>query len=340
MAKSALTRTPRWRRRRGLAPVEFVLWAPVLLFVMALMVNYGTAAAWRLRGEVVARDAIWRTRWPRAGGDEAPPPPPVWPASATQATAAGPAVVAADLPPLQQPVARGPLPGGFQVRPVLDPTRGAEEGSASVERRYPLLPRLGKFESGFILHPLLERPWTCADMGIPNSYRRTLVLYQLPKADPSLSAAYVAAAQDLMQIPHFSALTVLERDADWLRYQPWHGRTMPDFHPRINAGVCELDRNKVYRDEVQRLVDVKQPNGRWKLGEISLLPRRLTSAFLGMYNATKAAMEARLNATPPPPPDEVAFLQGEITYIEQQITLLEQFQGQLTGFENMLRTRP
>jgi len=316
------------------------MWAPVLLFVMALMVNYGTAAAWRLRGEIIARDAVWRTRWPRASGDESPPQPPAWPISATQAIENGPPLLQADLPQLQQPIARGPLPNGFQVRPVLDPTRGAEQGSASVERRYPLLPRLGSFESGSILHPLLDRPWTCADMGIPNMYRRTVVLYQLPKADPSLSAAYVTAAHELMRIPHFGALSVLERDQDWLRYQPWHGRPMPDFHPRINAGVCELDRAKVYRDEVQRLIDVKQPDGRWRLGQISMIPRRLTTAFLGMYQATKSAMEAELNAIPPPPPARVAFLRSELAYINRQIPLLERFQGQLAGFENGLRTRP
>ena len=76
------------------------------------------------------------------------------------------------------------------------------------------------------------------------------------------------------------------------------------------------------------------------MGEISLLPRRLTDAFLNMYRATKQAMEAVLNATPPPPPDQVTFLQGEIAYIDQQISLLQQFQQSLTGFENMLRSRP
>ncbi|MBI2480878.1 MAG: pilus assembly protein [Planctomycetia bacterium] len=58
-------RTTSPRRRRGLAPLEFVLWLPVLLFVMALMVNYGTIATWRVRSEIVSQHAAWRTRWPR-----------------------------------------------------------------------------------------------------------------------------------------------------------------------------------------------------------------------------------------------------------------------------------
>lgn len=346
MARPALTLRPRvrrgpvWRKRRGLAPLEFVLWAPVLLFMMALMVNYGTAAAWRLRGEVVARDAVWRTRWPRSSGDEAPPAAPVWPAPATQTSGGAPPFTPLDLPALTHPVARGPLPNGFEVRPVLDPTLGAVAGSASIERRYPLLPRIGSFSSGSIDHPLLDRTWTCAQQGVPNSFRRTLVLYRLPKTDPSLPAAYAAAVQQMFAIPHWNSLSVLDRDAEWTKYEPWHGMGRPDFHPRINAGRCETDRNTVRDQEVNRLVDVRQADGRWRLGEISLLPRTLTRAFLSMYQATEAAMNAELNAMPPPPPARVTFLEAELAHIEQQIDLLQQFQTRLTSFENGLRNRP
>ncbi len=52
------TRSQHGDRRRGLAPVELVLWFPVLLMVMALIVNYANMTSWRLRGEMVARDAV------------------------------------------------------------------------------------------------------------------------------------------------------------------------------------------------------------------------------------------------------------------------------------------
>ena len=45
-------------RRRGLAPLELVLAIPLLLFVVALSVIFGAVACWKVRGEVVARDAI------------------------------------------------------------------------------------------------------------------------------------------------------------------------------------------------------------------------------------------------------------------------------------------
>ena len=45
-------------KRRGLAPLEFVLWLPILMMVAGLIVNVGTSQTWRIRGEIVARDAV------------------------------------------------------------------------------------------------------------------------------------------------------------------------------------------------------------------------------------------------------------------------------------------
>ena len=51
------------RGRRGLAPLELVLALPILLFVMALIVCYGTISAWKVREHSVARLAAWETGW-------------------------------------------------------------------------------------------------------------------------------------------------------------------------------------------------------------------------------------------------------------------------------------
>ena len=67
----------RRRRRPGLAPLELVIALPVLLFVTAAIINLGNAALWRVRGEVVSRDVVWRSRRPRSGIWESPPP--TWP---------------------------------------------------------------------------------------------------------------------------------------------------------------------------------------------------------------------------------------------------------------------
>ncbi|MBN1590259.1 MAG: hypothetical protein JW888_12160, partial [Pirellulales bacterium] len=48
--------------RRGLSTLELVLSLPLLLFVMALMINFGAAAAWRIRELSVARHAAWSNR--------------------------------------------------------------------------------------------------------------------------------------------------------------------------------------------------------------------------------------------------------------------------------------
>ena len=70
------------RGRRGLGPVGTWCWSlPILLFVMALIVCYGTISAWKVREHSVARLAVWETRWPRSGATD--PRPSYWPATAS-----------------------------------------------------------------------------------------------------------------------------------------------------------------------------------------------------------------------------------------------------------------
>jgi hypothetical protein len=318
-----------------LAPLEFVLWLPVLLFVMALMVNYGTIATWRVRGEIVSREAAWRTRWPRSGGTEAPPTRPYWPADAVMTTQPDAAPELLDIPEIDHPVVRGPLPNGFVVRPIFDPTQGAYTGVSEVNRQYPLLPRIGSFESGDILAPLIDGQWSSAAMGIPNVFRRTLVLYELPRTDPSLPRAFAQAVESVLSIPHYSALAVLDRDADILKYT---GRYV-DFHPRVGR-MCELDPQVVYDVQVEPLVDIRLADGDIRLGEISRLPRTMTNYFLGMYRAAVQRMEDRiqqlqdeLNGTPPPNPQRRA----EIAIIEPKIEQLERYEARLPQIEDDLR---
>ena len=254
------------RRRRGLAPLEFVLWLPVFLFVTALMVNLGTMTAWRIRGEIVARDAAWRVRWPRTGRDEPWPETKVWPANAKMDVAGDVEIARLDDQAIDLPVVRGPLPNGFIVRPLLNPDRaGAYRGSAEITRGYPLLSKLGEFNSGEIRHPMLDGQWQTSQMNVENDagdrvglprniYRRTKVLYELPKTDGSL---FVKSVRDLLSMPEREALEVLN-----------------GFHPRINAGRCELDEEVVERLEVNRLIDT--PGRR---GLISQLPQRLEQIF-------------------------------------------------------------
>ncbi|MCA9107138.1 MAG: pilus assembly protein, partial [Planctomycetales bacterium] len=125
-------------RRRGLATLELVLWIPVLLMVTALMVVYGTSVAWRIRGEVAARDAVWRVLTPRTGRSEPRPPEPMWPEASNGATYGfeddAPLSVIDD-PAIQHPVIRGPIGNGWQVTSILDPdAEGMLRGTSSIVR--------------------------------------------------------------------------------------------------------------------------------------------------------------------------------------------------------------
>ena len=324
----------RGRRRRGLAPLEFVLWLPILLFVMALMVNFGTFATWRVRGEAVSRHAAWRTRWPRTGLDEGRQRP-VWPLDAEMTIEPADPIVQLDDPQIHAAVVRGPLPNGFSVYPILDPDRvGAFQGVSQVNREYPLLPRLGDYQSGDIETPLLDLKWQSALMGIPNEFRRVKILYELPRTVPALPRAFVRAVQATRSIPHYHALGVLDHDEDILRYT---GRYV-DFHPHVGHG-CELNSEAVYANHVQRLIDTRGRGRSVRLGEISRLPRRMTNFFLSMYRRRRDQLEAELAGPPPPSPRRRAEIQAELGDLRPKIAQLEAYQDRLGRIESEIAER-
>ncbi len=310
------------------------MWLPILLFVMALMVNFGTFATWRVRGEVVSRHAAWRTRWPRTGIDEGRQRP-AWPLNAEMRIEPADQIVQLDDPQINAPVVRGPLPNGFFVYPVLDPDRiGAFQGVAAVQREYPLLPRLGDFDSGDIDSPLLDLKWQSALMGIPNRFRRVKILYELPRTAAALPRAFASAVQRTVAIPHYTGLRVLDRDEDILRYTG----SYVDFHPRTGGG-CELDLESVYANHVERLVDTRGAGGRIRLGEISRLPRRMTGYFLSMYQRRWNQLESELNGMPPPSPRRRAEIQAEMAELRPKIDQLEAYQARLGQIERDLAQR-
>jgi len=344
------------RRRCGLAPLELVAAIPILLFVCALMVNFGTLAAWRVRGEIVSRDAVWRARWPRTGDRESPSF--TWPADAVSRIADGPQIGALAHPDLEHPVTRGPLPNGFLVTDVLDPERGYQEGLASVTRRYPLLPRLGPYRSGNIEHPLLDRKWPCSEMGIPNVYRRSKPLYVLPTTDQSLPLALANASHAMFGMPNYTALYTLDRDADIRRFRGGY----IDFHPRIRHAYphnrlvaiehCHLDPEVVRKKEVERLVDTLDSQGRAQLQRISRLPRTMTNYFLSMYSAKVAELKASIKAwteemkaphTSLQRKKQLAALiagaQTELDRVEPFLEPLEAYQSRLDEIEDKLRAQ-
>ncbi len=350
MSRSNIYNTKRKRNeRRGLAPLELVLWLPVLLMVTALIVNYANMTSWRLRGETVARDAVWRERWPRSGSAEPRPPNSTWPDHAGMGVRGDAEMWALNHPNIDHPVVRGPVlelgdpPSRFGVRPVLDQETGAVTGLSNIDRTYDLLPALGNYNRGEIADRILTRQWQCAQMGFPNHYRRTLVLYELPQTNSSLPAAYVRSIIDLLGIPHYSAISVLERDEDW---KIVYGR-YPNFYPRIRANYGETDPEIVYERSVLPKVDHIDEDGKVVLGEISELPRRMTNAYLRMYERAKQEiedLEEELVSVPPPSAERRLWILSRLAQLRQiqdldrKIEQLQQDTTTLDARENEMKS--
>jgi hypothetical protein len=165
-------------RRCGLAPLELVLSLPIMLFVMALIVNIGAVGAWKVREQTNARHASWRTMHLRTG--DANPNPPLWPPDAATLRGAGgpdvqdpqavwngePSLTAAPVrgPQIQPPFAGEPL----RVNTLLEFRGDVHDGRAPLERRIPmlrgLLPNNGRYQME-IPHNVLDGNWEFHDLG-------------------------------------------------------------------------------------------------------------------------------------------------------------------------------
>lgn len=256
--------------RKGLSTLEMVLVLPILLFVMALIINFGTVASWKVRGLVVARNEVWSNRMGRSGF----PKPWYWQKSAGATAGHG---GGADLPTLDRPmpsqeVVRGPLPK-FTLRPddPFDPSQGITDGTSDLNRKFTLLARLGRYH----LHSenrVLDRAWQHPEIGTPPwrrdahtclrcspAFRRIPLLYGLPTPDASLVNAYRVAAialyltsfrQDLYPLDWDDEFRSYSRRFHWPEEWEW---SPPDFHPMPNQ-FCSLDDDRA-RQSVDALID-------------------------------------------------------------------------------------
>ena len=314
--------------RRGLAPLEFVLALPILLFIMALMVNFGTVACWKVRALNVARHALWSTRWPRSGATD--PLPKFWPPTAgPTASGLGNAPMIDD-PRVNQPVARGPLTGAVVNADLLDPTRGLREGSSNLTRGFAMLGKMGAYtlKANTVM---LDDRWQYPQMGLwANRQRRIPVIYALQKAPAGLVNAYVQAAVAILRAPFREALKPLDRDDEFIFYGTlfgW-GAGAPDFHPRL-SGFCSLER-PLADERVNELIDriqgkVERDAEGHIVRRIPDLAERVTRAFIGLYQRAIRAYKELMSADPPPPPGEIAAMQAQIDQIQKKIDTLNQF---------------
>lgn len=291
-----------------------------MLLVMGLMIIFGTSAAWKVRTHANARQAVWRTFTPRSGDDD--PDPAGWPRSAEMSMGEAQTSVFPDDPFQGFEVVRGPRIGDPQsgqyldVRQgTMDPIDGTIEGTAHIERGFPVLGALPPEGINFTrIHAAFDGRWQFWDMGIgSNRSRRVPFMYplDLQARIPGLTGQYVTAALGIVENPNRDALNVLDHDEELAAF---YGGYI-DFHPRIRGCTDNPE-------ELRRMVESR-------LQEISPgVPQRMTQRFLNMYQSQLSTLENQLN-DPNTPAGQRARIQGQMSGLQSKIEQLEQFQSTL-----------
>jgi hypothetical protein len=306
--------------------LELVLALPILLFIMALIYNYGIVATWKVRENSVARLAVWESRWPRSG----PTRPSYWPATATMEASDQGNVAAMDDSRVDLPVARGPLQGATVNAELLDPTRGLCEGLAELTRQYAYLPKMPKYTIDAQTW-LIDDKWQyqTPKMGMGNNWLRRIpvIYYPLAAASRSLVNAYTQAVMAVEMAPFRPQLAPLDSDPDFIYYGllfGWGGA--PDFY-RSHAWfrpLCTLD-HSLTDAGVQDLIDRIQGNNT-KRPRVASMAEFMANAFLALYQQALSAFEAILKAkNPPASPQMVALAQSQIPQLHTYIQELEAF---------------
>ncbi len=304
-------KTPRATHRAGLAPLELVLVLPILLFVMALMVNMGTAGAWKLRTQINSRQAVWRALEQRTGSKD--PRPANWPADAAlQVSKASASPVPFD-PYAGHPVVRGPvladpltgeflpvLPNNLNMRPSL------LDGFARIHRQYPLLrslPGSSAFRRDHVIFDGTRFQYPSMNLA-SNTTRRVLSLYPLllTMRSPDEVEAYHEAALAVAFNPNEPALLPLTGGDPEIydltgkrspNFQPallskndWRMTKIPQVSTRV-PDYCEANPGTVRSEKVKRL-----------LRTIRNVPHDVSDYYIGAYSSLIRRLE---NLDPQPP---------------------------------------
>ncbi len=314
--------------RRGISSLELVLCLPLLLMIMALMVNYGVVASWNVRGLTISRHALWSTRWPRNGNRL--PRPDYWPESATVTAEDAGDIPMLDDPRVDHPVARGPLPNGNTVdRRLLDPSRGLREGASAIDRRLPMLPRLGDYHLSSDDEFLDDKRQYQRTRVPANVSRRIPAIYQLARTSPALKNAYVRAAVTLRNWSEQGLLDPLYRDDEFIAYNRRFGLGgPPDFRPRMHR-FCSLD-PATAASHVEDLVDriqgrvVRDAQGQI-IERIPGVAERMAVSFRNLYRRVIRRLEAILQANQRNPQFSDRAIRAEISQLEAKISILDDF---------------
>jgi len=307
-SRSALSRSARVSRK-GLAPLELVLSLPILLFVMGLMILIGWVATFKVRTQIHAREAAWRSIWranPRSDAQNMPNPPGFPPP-------AGMSVDRSFVPCIPMPtielaqndshqVTRGPMlhdhqsGRGLRVdQDALDPRRGMITGQATVERGFPVMgqmpPRGYRHEVDF---PILDNRWQFWQKGLQsNGSRRSLRLYpDLAQRWQSVTATHTARFDQLANALRSGLsrrqMDLLDRDAELASYYGAYRDYYPNPPRARTSAPADLSRF------ANQLIGQVQGGPRPRNGlNAAGVPGKLTRDFLNMYRSL--AQQARMN---------------------------------------------
>jgi hypothetical protein len=300
------------RHRVGLSALELVLALPFLLGIMALMVNIGNVACWKVRSLTVARQAVWGARWARTGSSD--PTPAYWPENANRRVIeAGNVTIDQAMGSLQNP----PI---LADNDKLDPSRGLREGTAAVSRRFPMLRSLGSFTVQAQDY-LLDDKWQYQEMGIPtNTYRRSPTIYiniqQIPSNVDTIYEQFSASLNYLR-----TSLRPLDNDIEFIYYKWWLTGSInraPDFHPRLQLPFPILDREDVKRP-IADLIDHIQ--GKKDIPKVPSVAEIMTQDFIDLYQN----VIDRLNRLKQTNPTQTAAIETAIARFQAKIDTLNQF---------------
>ena len=292
-------------RRAGLAPLELVISLPLLLTVMALIVNFAHAATWKIRSATNARLAMWRHR-PMWGADNDPNPVNYWPQGASLGVSGGSRVSQVDPVWNQSDIAQGWIKGpvfvagngylGIRDNRVNEMSEGISIGNANVSLRYPFIPAMGVMGMR-AQHTVLDSVWQFHTMGYGwNGARRAKGWWQVEdSADwSSEKRDFLDADSRMVNNPQRDLMTPLDRDVDLMAF---FGADTPrsDFYT-VAPRYCIDDPMQVRRmiSEPGAFLDrIRGVKARGARG----VNERMARSYREMYEAELATLEAQ--ADPP-----------------------------------------
>ena len=314
--------------RSGLAPLELVLALPLLLSMMALIVNFAHLATWKVRSATNARLAMWRHR-PMWNADRDPKPANYWPQGAALGVDSSSRISPVDpiwnQPDIAQAWIKGPVFAagdgylGLRDNRVNEMSEGVANGKGDLSLRYPFLPAMGKMSLN-VRHTLLDSVWQFHTMGYgDNNSRRAKDWWKLEDAPEWAQQKQVFLQADAIMTgnPQRGLLRPLDRDNDL-----YSNGYQYDFYGRMRS-FCENDPAAVRQNYVVNdggLVDDIQ--GRGGNPHVAGVCERMSRSYRKMYQDKLAALLAA-----------IAQLEGQLASLQSQ---LGQFQSQLSQLQSQL----